>query len=311
LTVVLLFILLNSNLYAASTDILILKSGPERVYADIVKFVTNDLNARCGRQTDSCSLPPIKITSLQESGGEDGARLLTEPWRLIITVGGKAAAKVAEQDLSSPVLHTVLPQKSFEYIYRNDSDNVSAIIIDQPLTRKLALIRESMPERDRIGILITENSEIDKQTIQNAASRFDLTIRFGTVEDQQQIGNALRELLKDSDVLLALPDPSIFNRQTVKNILLSSYHNRVPVVGFSLGYVKAGAIAAVYSSPQDIGKHIGDWVTDFLNKRDKVPPTLAFPRYYSVSTNDNVADSLNIQLPTASTLESKLEERGP
>jgi ABC-type uncharacterized transport system substrate-binding protein len=311
LTLALLILFFNTELYAARTDILVLKSGQESVYTDIVETVTAHLQDSCEQQTSDCTLPSIKIVSLSKFKTEEEKRLLNKQWRLIITVGGKAAARVAEKSSSTPVLHTVLPRKTFEFIYQNKSSRkASAIFIDQPLVRKLALIREAMPERKRVGILITESSSIDRAQIQRTAAEFGLTIQFGIVDSEREIGNTLREMLEQSDVLLALPDPAIFNQRTVKNILLSSYHNRVPVVGFSLAYVKAGAIAAVYSSPEEIGKHIGEWVGRFLRQRGAVTPTRTFPKYFSVSTNKSVADSLKILVPAAGTLESKLEERG-
>jgi ABC-type uncharacterized transport system substrate-binding protein len=301
----------NTELHAAPTEILILKSGPEYVYADIVEAVTTNLKSSCKQQSDNCVLPPIKTFSLNGSGGAEAERLLSEPWRLIVTLGGKAAARTAEHNPSAPVLHTVLPRKTFEFIYHNKGiHKVSAIFIDQPLIRKLALVREAMPERKRIGILITEDKFADKEKMQRIASKFDLTIQFGVVENEQRIGSILREILERSDVLLALPDPAIFNQRTVKNILLSSYHNRVPVVGFSLAYVKAGTIAAVYSSPDEIGKHIGEWISHFLKHHGRTTPTRSFPKYFSISTNKSVADSLKIRLPAAEILQSELEERG-
>jgi ABC-type uncharacterized transport system substrate-binding protein len=235
----------------------------------------------------------LKIVSLNEYEQAEEERLLREPWQLIVTVGGKAAARIAEQPSSTPVLHTVLPRKTLNYVYQNRSSaRVSAIFVDQPFARKLALVRIAMPESKRIGILITANSEVDRERMQKMAAKFSLTLQFGVVDSEQQIGNVLRETLEQSDVLLALPDPSIFNQTTVKSILLSSYHNRVPVVGFSMAYVKAGAIAAVYSSPEEIGEHIGESIGQFLKHRGRINPTHSFPKYFSVSTNKSVADSL-------------------
>jgi ABC-type uncharacterized transport system substrate-binding protein len=303
--------LVNTELRAASSDILILKSGHENVYTDIVETVTTHLNKSCKRPSNNCSLPPIRTVSLTGPGQADAERLLAKPWKLIITVGGKAAARAAERTPTAPVLHTVLPRKTFEYIYRNQRNNkASAIFIDQPLVRKFALIQDSMPERKRVGILIAETREVDREGIRRLAAQFGLAIQFGVVDSEKEIGNILRELLGQSDVLLALPDPVIFNQHTVKNILLSSYHNRVPVIGFSMAYVKAGAIVAVYSSPDEIGKHIGEWVEYYLKYRGRVLSRQSFPTYFSVSTNESVAESLNIPLPATEILETKLKERG-
>jgi ABC-type uncharacterized transport system substrate-binding protein len=176
LTFLSLCLFANVEPHAASTEILILKSGPEYVYTDIVDAVTTHLKSSCKRQSN-CSLPPIKTVSLNGSGQADAEHLLSEPWQLIITLGGKAAARTAEQNTSTPVLHTVLPRKTFEFIYQNKSSHkVSAIFIDQPIIRKLALIRNAMPDRKRVGILIAEDKLANREQMQRIASRFDLTI---------------------------------------------------------------------------------------------------------------------------------------
>jgi ABC-type uncharacterized transport system substrate-binding protein len=307
----LLVLLLNTEVHAASSGILILKSGQENIYSEIVDTFAAHLKESCKRQSNDCFVPALKIVSLNEYDKADEERLLRQPWQLIVTVGGKAAARIAEHPPSTPVLHTVLPHKTLNYVYRNRSSaRVSAIFVDQPFARKLALVRIAMPESKRIGILITANSEVDREWMQKQAAKFSLTLQFGVVDSEQQIGNVLRETLEQSDVLLALPDPSIFNQSTVKSILLSSYHNRVPVVGFSMAYVKAGAIAAVYSSPEEIGEHIGESIGQFLKQRGRITPTHSYPKYFSITTNKSVAESLKILLPPAEIIESKLEESG-
>jgi ABC-type uncharacterized transport system substrate-binding protein len=307
----LLFVLVNADLQAAPDSILILKSGPEKVYSVVTESLTARLREICSRRSSKCSPPLIDTVALNGSEKKEAERLLRDPWKLIITVGGKAAALVSENDPSAPVLYTVLPRKSFEHLRKKSgSKNISAIFIDQPLARKFALIKESMPERKRVGILISKANAGRSKTFRRLASRFGLSVEIAVVEDERQIGNTLRDLLKKSDVLLALPDPAIFNQRTVKSILLSSYHNRIPVVGFSAAYVKAGAIVAVYSSPEEIGRHIGDWVGSLLKRNSNILSAPAYPKYFSIGTNNNVADSLQIRLPAARDLENSLEEKG-
>jgi ABC-type uncharacterized transport system substrate-binding protein len=77
-----------------------------------------------------------------------------------------------------------------------------------------------------------------------------------------------------------------------------------------MAYVKAGAIAAVYSSPEEIGEHIGESIGQFLKHRGRINPTHSFPKYFSVSTNKSVADSLKILLPPVEIIESNLGESG-
>jgi len=67
----------------------------------------------------------------------------------------------------------------------------------------------------------------------------------------------LDELLIDSDVLLAVPDSEIYNSNSIRNILLSSYRRGIPLVGFSQAYVKAGALCAIFSTPEQLAATSG------------------------------------------------------
>ncbi len=304
-------LLSHTQLHAAPSRILILKSGPEGVYTSIVESLTTHLKKVCEKQSGNCSSLSMTTVTMNDSGSEEAEQRLQESWRLIITVGGKAATLVAQKNLTSPVLHTVLPRNTFKHLgYDRRNRKVTAIYIDQPLNRKLSLIKESMPGRERVGVLIGKSNQVQVEELKRLGARFGLTIQLGVVDDEKKIGVTLRKLLKKSDVLLALPDPTVFNQRTVKNILLSSYHNRVPVVGFSAAYVKAGAIAAVYSSPEEIGKHIGEQVGSLLFRHNGTLPPPSYPKYFSVSTNKSVADSLQILMPAARDIEARLEEKG-
>ena len=96
-------------------------------------------------------------------------------------------------------------------------------------------------------------------------------------------------MLNDSDVLIALPDPIVFNLRTTRNILLSTYRKRVPVIGFSKSYVKAGALAAIYSTPEFIGKQTGEIITDLAVKSSLNNKLLPLPhshsKYFTISVN--------------------------
>jgi hypothetical protein len=55
------------------------------------------------------------------------------------------------------------------------------------------------------------------------------------------------------DALLAVPDPLVFNSQTAANILAAAYRRRIPLIGFSPAYTRAGALVSLYSTPDQIG----------------------------------------------------------
>ena len=123
----------------------------------------------------------------------------------------------------------------------------------------------------------------------------------------------LRELFDATDVLLALPDPQVFNGLTIQNILTAAYRQRVPLAGFSPAYVKAGALLALYSTPAQLGAQSGEIARAVLAGRPLPPPQA--PREFSVGVNADVARSLGIAVDADSGAkwaeQLRLKERAP
>lgn len=122
---------------------------------------------------------------------------------------------------------------------------------------------------------------------------------------------ALKRTLARSDAILALPNPLVYNPRTMKGILLTTYRHRVPLIGLSQAYVRAGAITAVDSTPAHIGTQLGEILAGLARSptpRPALPPP-AFPRYYDVVVNPTVADSLGIHLLPANELRAILRQQ--
>jgi ABC-type uncharacterized transport system substrate-binding protein len=292
----LLYLSVASDLYAAnSREILVIQSGTDDIYSDVAESFEEHLQQRCASR---CPQFKLQVVVVNDSPAPLLNKQVTAAETLIVTIGSRAAKFVAAGKPGSPVLNTLIPKQIFNQLKsKANTRNTSAIYIDQPIQRQLRLIREAMPKRKRVGILISDNSRHRKREILRSATKYGLKPHFGVVNDEQKIGSVLTKLMEKSDVLLALADPLIFNRHTVRNILLSSYHQRIPVIGFSAAYVNAGAIASAFSSPEDIGRHMGDLVTSFLVNKKTTLPKPAYPKYYSIKCNKRVANSLQIHLP--------------
>jgi putative tryptophan/tyrosine transport system substrate-binding protein len=121
---------------------------------------------------------------------------------------------------------------------------------------------------------------------------------------------ALRPVLDDAGVLLAVADPEVYNGSTVSNILLATYRAQVPVVAFSPAYVKAGALLALYSTPGQIGTQAAGLVRQ-LQLGGAMGVTSQYPVEFSVAVNDHVARSLGFSLDEVALMTrlQKLERR--
>lgn len=240
---------------------------------------------------------------LQRTGTR--AELIVKPWRelpdaakaprLIVAIGVGAWRGMAASDVKAPLLATLVPRSAYQVEAEQAARGgraVSALWLDQPVARQLDLLKIALPARSRVGVLLGPDSRLVEQELMRAAAERNLEIVAARVGGADQLPAALQRVLGEGDVLLALPDPQIYNGATIQNVLTSAYRHRLPLVGFSPAYVKAGAMLSVYSTPTQLGTQVGEIVRAVLGGR---PLSAAQgPRLFSIGLNADVARSLGI-----------------
>jgi hypothetical protein len=218
----------------------------------------------------------------------------------VVAVGTAAQRGMQELFASDttppPLLAILVPRLAFERIAdqrRLRAGSLSAVFLDQPPARQLELIRLALPAVRNVGILVSKESQDQGNVMEKAAQERGMQVAVSQV-GQKGLFPALQALLPDIDVLLALPDPAVFNSQTAAGILTATYRRRMPLVGFSPAYVKAGALLAVYSTPAQVGTRGGELLRQALSGKPLSPPQ--WPREFAVSINRDVARSLGFAL---------------
>ncbi|MFC5551350.1 hypothetical protein [Massilia aerilata] len=106
--------------------------------------------------------------------------------------------------------------------------------------------------------------------------------------------NRLLNQIAQTDVLLALPDSTIYSTESIRNILLSTYRHKQGVIGFSGDMVKAGALATTYSEIEDIDAQVAEIANAYVAGGELAPPQ--FPRYFRTIVNEGVARSLDLKV---------------
>ncbi len=234
------------------------------------------------------------------------------PPALWIALGSEAARVLSEAGDPAPRLYALLPRAGFEWIAaqagRRAARKISAIYLDQPFSRQLDLLRLALPNAKRIGVLWGPGSAMLAPALASAAAARGLQIFSATLRPGQPIYPSLARVLDHSDTLLAVADPLVYNGNTIENILLASFHARVPLIAFSPAYVRAGALLALYSTPAQIGAQAGRIARAVL--RGGQLPAPQYPAQFTVAANRHVALALEINLDEVA-LAKLLQQRTP
>lgn len=221
----------------------------------------------------------------------------------VLTVGASAWRELAARFVTAPplMLATLLPRDAFEQglPWKTRPRQVSAVLLDQPLARQINLLKQLSKQRKlgTVGLLLGPASKRHAGEYQSALAAAGLTPFLTEVSDTGEVAAALRNTLTESDVLLAVPDPVVFNSQTISAILLGSYRRLVPLVGYSSSLVKSGALVALYATPAQVGQSAADVLLDALAGRTMPPPRP--PAEFNVAINSSVAKSLGLLLGEA------------
>jgi putative ABC transport system substrate-binding protein len=231
--------------------------------------------------------------------------------RLAVAVGVRAAESLAALPVRSPVLAVLVPRAWYVKTGRARLSNgggrsASAIYLDQPFERQVQLIRQAFPEVRRVGMLVSAEQSGLVDELDEALQAQRLSLLHVTLSGEVRLITALENVLSDAELLLAVPDPLIFNRNTAQSLFLTSYRYRVPVLGYSRSLTRAGALLSLHSSPAQIGRQTAEWVKGAIQGVPVNLPPPAHPAYFSISINEQVARSLGFTLPPEVELEKRL-----
>ncbi|MBU0688426.1 MAG: hypothetical protein KJ850_08780 [Gammaproteobacteria bacterium] len=223
---------------------------------------------------------------------------------LIVAIGAKAAGNFRSSSI--PVLSVMVSRAGLEKFRLGRSQGSSGIYMDQPMARRFSLLRATLPQTKSIGVLVSsETSEL--AVVKQLATAFGLKLHIQTVPTPDRLAGSLSSLLADSEVLLVLPDAEIYRSDTIRNILLETYRQHVPMIGLSQYYVRAGALCAVYSTPQQIADQAAREIIRFA--KTKKLPDYQYPQEFEVAVNTQVAHSLGLTIRSAEQLRAEIGER--
>src|SRR3990167_4144746 len=232
-TVLLFFACPASMVYAQSFNVTLLLSDSTPPYRQFSAALKKAL----GEKT-----PNINIIELQaEEHLQPG---LNGKADLIVAVGLKAGKLVmAKSDV--PVLGIMIPKASFGMLLekqalRHPRQPMSAIYLDQPWDRQLNFIQAALPNHRIVGVLYSPDTPIVLPRLPQ-----EMSLNAKSVRSSETLFDALENILSSSDVLLVVPDSEIYSSNNVRNILLTSYRYKVPLIGISQAYVSAGALCAI------------------------------------------------------------------
>lgn len=220
---------------------------------------------------------------------------------LIISLGHRAATLVDRMEIPNPKLRVFTDTSPHTDPEQTSKSHLS---MTQPVCQQFLLAKSINPKWKVVSILLSTRNNPLTHKLSSCAKQHKLELNTIILNKYVNIIDALNTSLVNSDVLLALPDSEIYNTRTIKSILLTTYRHRVPIIGFSENFVRAGALAAMHSSTKQLSQQITELIQKHYNG-ENIDKHI-YPEYFDVITNKNVAKSLSINIPDKKELLEKL-----
>jgi putative ABC transport system substrate-binding protein len=212
---------------------------------------------------------------------------------LVVTLGSLATQAAVREVRDLPIVAGLL-------LNADDlakAPNATGVVLEFPVEVELQYMKKLLPGQRNVGVLFNpaENqARIDAAT--RIAGGLGLTIYARKVEAPKDLPDALDSLNRRADVLWGVADQVVLNPQTVKPILLFSLRNRIPFVGLSETWVKAGAVYALDRDYKDIGRQCGEMVLKILQGTSPAALPPVPPRKVLYSVNLKTARMLKLDL---------------
>jgi putative ABC transport system substrate-binding protein len=169
---------------------------------------------------------------------------------LIYCLGGQACQFAQQLTPRRPIVASmVLTADSI----LTDAQSTGVFLTYSPETQ-LQWLKKLFPHIKRVGVIYNpEENQAQIDAAIGSARQLGLELVAEPIDTPKELPGALQNLLRKIDILWALPDRTVLAPQTAKEVLLTSFRSRIPVIGASTPWVKGGALYALDPDYPDIG----------------------------------------------------------
>ena len=213
---------------------------------------------------------------------------------IYLAIGPAALQTALASELAGPLVSAFVSSETYLRLTSGTPPQhgrpLTGVFAEAAPAAQMQLIRRLYRRKVIVGVLLSPATRHVKALIERAAAEADLTAACVVVESGTSPVRALAALTSAS-VLLAVPDPDLYNAEVARAILESTYRRRQGVIGFSKAMVSAGTLGAAYASIDDIVAQLGD-IVDTLMAGHSVEAQ--YPLYWRVAINETVARSLDV-----------------
>ncbi len=284
------YVFLADACFAVTDEVHVLLSSDAPYYRQVAEVFAEQLQTR---------QPATEVRTIIMA---DGVALPAILGQQIVAIGSKATTEALANYPRSDILSVLIPMAVWQDINETTliEGRFAAVLVDQPFERAVSLGLLLKPDAGRFGAVFGPATQEAKTASLKRISGLGVELITANLSPTDNPISILNPIINASEVFIAVPDRAVFNRNIAKWILHLSYRQKIPVIGFSASYAEAGALASIYSSPADVGRYGAELFVELSTHQPdngRKDWRAYYPKYYTLSTNEEVARILDIKLP--------------
>lgn len=235
---------------------------------------------------------------------KDGSEIISKLKELspdiIHTVGTKATLAVKDQIKDIPLVFSMVLNPEASGLIENmesPGGNISGASMDIPAYLQFEYMKKILPKIDTVGVIYsTAETGLVVADARKVAARMGLKLLGIEVNGPSDVTSAMKQLVGKVDFLWSVADSNVFTRETTRDILISTLRNKLPFMGLSPGFARAGALVALDADAGGIGREAADVAVSIFegHRPGKIP--VHVPHKVKLVINKNTVDLLGIDV---------------
>ena len=213
------------------------------------------------------------------------------PPDVIVTLGRKAYRYVRKYAPGTPVVGAL--------VYFDDGEHTAVttgVSLQIPAAVQVPIVIKSFPKVKKIGTLFTKNTEQQCQQLGSYCIKNGFTFTAMYVESEKDFPAKVQEILPQVDCFIVVPDTSLYFTQSIRYLLLEGLRQKVPVIGLSNYFTKAGAVMSIECDYEEVGIQTSEMLQTVLKGVSVTDMPIAFARKTRYTVNTFAAERIGLSI---------------
>jgi putative tryptophan/tyrosine transport system substrate-binding protein len=305
MTWVAIWSMLSPQILLAQQSVVVVRSLEAKPYTDAFQGFKETLAAKGFR--------PILQEYTYPEGRGDGTQILSaiqyhRP-SLIVTLGSAATTLMHSRVQDIPIVFCMVlnPVASgFVQSMQSSGNNLTGASLDIPPKLQFETLKAVLPYVKTVGVLYNrlETGKVVEPAAR-AAAELGLDLIAAPVDAAENLQQALESLQKRIDALWSVADSTVFaSDRSIEFLLRQTLQYKIPFMGLSPAFVKAGALLALSVDYPDVGVQCGEQAAIVLSGRAPTSLPVTIPRRVTLYLNLNVARAIGVEIPASTMAEA-------